>query len=155
MSHIVINQRYNSINSSKPIIVAHRGASSIDPENSIPSSDGILYLLHDGTLDRTTNGHGLITSKSSHIVDSLIINNGSNISTYPNLRLPRFENALIECKKDKLTPIFDIKFLSSKDRNLNTFLRIIRKHGYERKLLVHSFNYKDLEYLRSKDKKLS
>lgn len=171
--NIITWKGQNSVDFNKPILVAHRGASSIAPENSIPaideaakrgywgveldicsSSDGVLYLLHDGRLDRTTNGHGLITRKSSYKVNKLIINQGSNISSYPNLKLPRFEDALIECKKYKVVPVFDIKFLSKSHRDLDTFLRIIHKHDYEKKLLVHAFNYRDLEYLRSKDKNI-
>lgn len=83
LSAVIIKNRYNFINLSKLTIVAHRGASSVAPENSIPaidaaakigywgveldvcsSSDGVLYLLHDGKLNRSTNGHGLITKKT-------------------------------------------------------------------------------------------
>ncbi|WP_058952738.1 glycerophosphodiester phosphodiesterase [Clostridium tyrobutyricum] len=162
-----------NLNFNKPVIIAHRAASSAAPENSIPaideaakigywgveldvcsSSNGVLYLLHDGTLDRTTNGHGLITTKTSKEIDKLVIDNGPNIFKYPDLKLPRFEDALLECKKYHLTPVFDIKFLSNKTRDLNTMLKIINKHKYSNKLLIHSFNYKDLEYLRQRDKKL-
>jgi glycerophosphoryl diester phosphodiesterase len=60
-----------------PFISAHRGFSSAAPENTLPAleaalaagadvaeidvkltSDGHLVLMHDATLDRTTNGHG-------------------------------------------------------------------------------------------------
>ncbi|MBV4428284.1 glycerophosphodiester phosphodiesterase [Clostridium tyrobutyricum] len=177
-----INLKYTSakpiytsinLNFNKPVIIAHRAASGAAPENSIPaideaskigywgveldvcsSSDGVLYLLHDGTLDRTTNSHGPISSKTSKEIDKLVINKGPNISNYPNLKLPRFEDALLECKKYNLIPVFDIKFLSNKTRDLNTMLRIIKKHNYSHKLLIHSFNYKDLEYLRKRDKGL-
>ena len=64
----------------KPIIVcAHRGASSTAPENTIPAfaeavalgcemiefdvrstTDGTLVILHDSSVDRTTDGSGLI-----------------------------------------------------------------------------------------------
>jgi glycerophosphoryl diester phosphodiesterase len=60
-----------------PRYVAHRGAGSLAPENTLAamrvgqahgyrmvefdvkfSGDGVLFLLHDDTLDRTTDGHG-------------------------------------------------------------------------------------------------
>lgn len=60
-----------------PRWVAHRGAGKLAPENTLAafelgashgyrmfecdaklSADGIPFLLHDATLDRTTNGHG-------------------------------------------------------------------------------------------------
>ncbi|WP_280187366.1 glycerophosphodiester phosphodiesterase [Delftia sp. PS-11] len=61
-----------------PLWVAHRGAGKLAPENTMAafrmgagygyrmfecdaklSSDGVLFLLHDATLERTTNGHGI------------------------------------------------------------------------------------------------
>ncbi|WP_026437194.1 glycerophosphodiester phosphodiesterase [Acidovorax sp. JHL-9] len=60
-----------------PRWIAHRGAGKLAPENTMSafrlgaqygyrmfecdaklSSDGVLFLLHDATLQRTTNGHG-------------------------------------------------------------------------------------------------
>ena len=60
-----------------PRFVAHRGAGKLAPENTLASmragfahgyrmvefdvklsADGVPFLLHDDTLDRTTNGHG-------------------------------------------------------------------------------------------------
>lgn len=60
-------------------VIAHRGASSYAPENTFPAfdlalqmgangletdirttRDGVLVLLHDATVDRTTDGHGPI-----------------------------------------------------------------------------------------------
>lgn len=62
-----------------PRVVAHRGLSGLCPENTLPafaaamalgaheiefdlwaSRDGVLVVCHDPTLDRTSNGHGLI-----------------------------------------------------------------------------------------------
>src|SRR4029077_8660532 len=65
---------------SRPVqIAAHRGASRYAPENTLPAfekaarmqadfveidvhttSDGSFFLLHDGKLDRTTTGKGLV-----------------------------------------------------------------------------------------------
>jgi glycerophosphoryl diester phosphodiesterase len=66
--------------SDRPIIVAHRGASGYAPENTYaafdlavkmgadmiemdihPTSDGRLVVIHDDTVDRTTNGHGKVS----------------------------------------------------------------------------------------------
>ena len=64
-----------------PYVIGHRGASGYAPENTMvsferalalradaieldvhPTSDGELIVMHDPTLDRTTNGHGLISA---------------------------------------------------------------------------------------------
>ncbi|PIF74655.1 glycerophosphoryl diester phosphodiesterase [Variovorax sp. 54] len=61
-----------------PRWVAHRGAGKLAPENTLAafrfgashgyrmfecdaklSADGVVFLMHDATLDRTTNGHGI------------------------------------------------------------------------------------------------
>ena len=166
-----MNKGYKFFSLNKPIIISHRGANRIAPENSIPaideagkmgywgveldvcsSSDGTLYLLHDGTLNRTTSGKGLITKQTSAQIDKLRINRGSNISLYHNLQIPRFQDALVECSKYKLVPVFDIKLLSNTKRDMNTFINIVDKQGYEKKVLVHSWNYSALKYLRKKSK---
>lgn len=72
------------------VIVCHRGASLKAPENTFaslekaieqgaevveldvrPSKDGVLYVLHDATLDRTSNGTGHIADMVSADVDML------------------------------------------------------------------------------------
>lgn len=173
IKYISSKNDYKFLDFKGPVLVAHRGANKIAPENSIPaidaagrmgywgveldvcsSSDGVLYLLHDGTLNRTTTGKGSITKKTSAQISKYRIDRGPNISLYHDLKIPRFEDALTECEKNHLVPIFELKSLSSRNRDINTFIRIIKKHGYENKLLVHSFHFDDLQYLRSKDKEI-
>ena len=67
----------HSSNWHRPLIIAHRGASGLAPENTLAafrlgashgyrafecdvklSADGVPFLLHDDTLERTTNGQG-------------------------------------------------------------------------------------------------
>ena len=69
--------------SNKPMIIAHRGAKGMAPENTLAAfrlglnqgcegieldvhltADEEIVVCHDMTLDRTTNGKGLITKKS-------------------------------------------------------------------------------------------
>ena len=35
------------------------------------SADGVLYVIHDDTVDRTTNGTGLIAEMTSEQIDGL------------------------------------------------------------------------------------
>ena len=66
-----------------PLWIAHRGAGKLAPENTLAafragashgyrafecdvklSADGVLFLLHDATLERTTSGHGTAGAQS-------------------------------------------------------------------------------------------
>jgi len=71
-------------------VVSHRGANHFAPENTFfsadlaleqgadyieldvrESADGVLYVIHDETLDRTTNGTGLVGHALSRDIDIL------------------------------------------------------------------------------------
>lgn len=78
--------------SQKPIIIAHRGASAYAPENTISAfekaiemkaliietdvhqtKDSVVVIMHDLSVDRTTNGEGLIKDLSSNEFKQLFI----------------------------------------------------------------------------------
>lgn len=65
-------------------VIAHRGNRAFAPENTLPafaeavalgadaiefdvqlSADGVLMVIHDSTLERTTDGHGAVSSHSA------------------------------------------------------------------------------------------
>ena len=73
-----------------PRWIAHRGAGKLAPENTLAafklgasygyrmfecdvklSSDGVPFLLHDDTLDRTTNGQGIAGDQTWHALQQL------------------------------------------------------------------------------------
>ena len=74
----------------KPRVFGHRGAAGLAPENSIPSfalalalgadmleldvhasRDDVVVVCHDPTLDRTTNGTGLVRERSLYELQQL------------------------------------------------------------------------------------
>ena len=74
----------------RPVVIAHRGASAHAPENTMSafqlaldqdadaiefdvqlSSDKSLIVIHDSTLDRTTNGSGLVKDYSLDVLKTL------------------------------------------------------------------------------------
>ncbi|KZM50201.1 glycerophosphodiester phosphodiesterase family protein [Labrenzia sp. OB1] len=98
------------------VIVCHRGASLMAPENTIaslekaidigadvvefdvrPSRDGILYVLHDAEVDRTTSGTGRIADMNSADIDAL--DAGSWFGPeFAGERVPRLDAFLDTCK---------------------------------------------------------
>jgi glycerophosphoryl diester phosphodiesterase len=102
-------------NSARPIICGHRGGYDLDfPENSISrfvmdaqackgsgimieldvrkSADGILYILHDESLDRTTTGAGKIKDATAANLNQLFLKAKTDSITAE--RIPTFESIL-------------------------------------------------------------
>lgn len=104
------------------VLSAHRGAHTVAPENTVESireaaklkykaieidpresKDGKIYLMHDDTVNRTTNGNGKFSSLSSDQIDKLKI----TTDQYPDLetekiRIPTFEAAIKEASRNDL-----------------------------------------------------
>jgi glycerophosphoryl diester phosphodiesterase len=93
-------------------LCAHRGAMSSHPENTLPafeeairlgahmiefdlqlSKDGVLVLMHDTTVDRTTNGTGKVTDLTLAELKALDAG-GFLDSRFAGTRIPTFEEAL-------------------------------------------------------------
>ncbi|MEE4012236.1 glycerophosphodiester phosphodiesterase family protein [Roseibium sp. FZY0029] len=98
------------------IVVCHRGASLQAPENTIaslegaialgaevvefdvrPSKDGVLYVMHDATVDRTTNGTGRISDMTSEEIDRLDAGSWFD-AAFAGQRVPRLDAFLDACK---------------------------------------------------------
>ncbi len=128
-------------------LVVHRGDNGHAPENTIAaakrcvemgveylefdvrrSADGVHYVLHDPTVDRTTDGTGSIRSLTSAQIDSL--DAGSWFSEdFKGERIPRLEQLLDFCK-GRIKLYFDVK-----DADLEYLVKLVR----ERKLEGDSF----------------
>jgi glycerophosphoryl diester phosphodiesterase len=103
---------------------AHNGAEWYAPECTIPayriagqqgwewawiagiyfSSEGSMYVLHDGTVDRTTDGTGSVSSMTDAQIDALNITQtgeGYNLSDFDSaeLKIPTFEQVVQQCVK--------------------------------------------------------
>lgn len=93
-------------------VCAHRGAMSTFPENTIPAfmeavrlgaqmiefdvqltTDGALVLMHDATVDRTTNGKGRIADLT--LAEVMKLDAGEKMNKlFQGTRIPTFEEAL-------------------------------------------------------------
>ena len=81
------------------IVIGHRGAKGYEPENTLPSfekaiqlgcdyveldvhlADDELFVIHDFSVDRTTNGWGKISKLTREQIESLDAGNGQKIPT--------------------------------------------------------------------------
>lgn len=114
----------------RTLISAHRGGPSPGlPENAIPtmdavltaipavmevdvaqSPDGVLYLMHDRTLDRTTNGSGATTDVPWSTIEELFLVDEAGWQT--SYRVPTLEETL-RWAKDRTVVQIDFKRTAS------------------------------------------
>jgi glycerophosphoryl diester phosphodiesterase len=132
------------------MVAAHRGEHSIYPENSIASiraaarggislaeidvqvsADGVLVVMHDGTVDRTTDGEGETSSFTWAQLQELLLD-GGDPGDPETSRIPTFEQVLAVARAEGISLYIDIK-TSRTDLVAQA---------------VHAGNYEDIALLR-------
>ena len=107
-------------------IVCHKGANEYGPENTYAaaqrcidwgvdyveidvrtSKDGVFYLLHDETLERTSNGHGPIAQRTAAEIEQLDAGSWFD-PRFADQRVPRLEEFL-RWIKGKAKVYLDVK----------------------------------------------
>lgn len=136
-----------------PRIVAHRGNSSVAPENTLaaiqsaidvgadmveidvyPTKDGEIVLLHDGTLDRTTNGTGSVSNYTLAELKELDAGSWKSLR-YRGEKIPTLREAL-ELAKDKIRVVIELK-TTGQERKV---LEIIDELGMRDQVAIISFH---------------
>ena len=149
------------------VVVSHRGDWRNYPENSLPAiesvirmgvdmmeldvkktKDGVLVLMHDGTLDRTTTGHGKVSDYTYEEILRLDLKRGHGIDI-PGLKVPTLRQAMEVCK-DRITVNVDQGFeyydeVLAIAEELGVTDQVLIKGGYpwpdvQKKLAQHSHN---------------
>lgn len=126
------------------LIVAHRGEWGEMPENSIaaieaarmagahmvefdvqPCADGELVVIHDETLDRTTNGTGPLAGASFADIRSLNLRAGAggDGAALTSFRVPTLREAL-EAARGQILVNIDTKYMRDLDRVAETVLSL-------------------------------
>ena len=164
------NKKINNTIKYNSQLCYHRGYSALRPENTIPSyeyaksiggkyvetdiqqtSDGHFVLMHDLTVDRTTNGSGNVKDLTLSQIKELYITNSFYSNHYNNsLRVPTLEEFLHFCKFNNLTPILETKGTI----NIDNFYKILKDNEFLNNCIIMSFNYETLQNLRYKDKNI-
>ncbi|MFI9626528.1 glycerophosphodiester phosphodiesterase [Streptomyces sp. NPDC052042] len=144
-------------------VIAHRGASSAAPENTLvsdevarrggaeyiendvqPSKDGVPYVLHDSTVDRTTNGKGSIRSLTSTQLDALDAGSWFGPS-YAGTRIPTLAAQLDDLRTRGGDMLLEIKGAHTRDE-VAAIVKTVRDHGMADRVFVQSFEVDALKY---------
>lgn len=152
-----------------PLIEAHRGDSSNAPENTLsaferalrlgvpwieldihPAKDGTLMVIHDETVDRTTDGSGAVGDLSADELSRL--DAGRRFSpAYAGERIPRFRDVL---EKVAPTPARINVEIKASPRGMDVpraVVRLLCEFGKQREYVVSSFDVQSLLDVRAVD----
>lgn len=161
----------SSYTSSKQEFIAHRGLSSVFPENSIPAIEGAIQkgfygcefdihttkdgkwiLNHDSDIDKMTNGSGNISEMSYSEILNFSIDNGNGIKNYPDLKLPLLEDALSIISESHIVPFIEIKGYDPV--SFGNLIEIIDNFNLIEKAVIISFDMDALLCIREINKNI-
>ncbi|MCY8824407.1 glycerophosphodiester phosphodiesterase [Bacillus atrophaeus] len=148
----------------RPMIIAHRGASDLEPEHTLSSykraikdkadyieidlqetKDGQLVAIHDDSVDRTTNGTGYIRDLNLDQIKKLNISKGQKIQTIEEI-----------VKTFKLSTKYYIETREDKNGHItmeDQLVKILKKYDLidHNKVVIESFSEKSLQKIHSLD----
>jgi glycerophosphoryl diester phosphodiesterase len=168
------------VNLPRPLVIGHRGYNQIAPENTLPSfklammagadmveldyyhaKDGKLVVIHDETLDRTTDAIAKwnenavrISAKSGDALCSLDAgkwfdtkNAGSHLPHYAGTKLPTLAESLDLIQDGNMT------LIHHKEGDAATCLKLLRDKNLVNKVVVQSFDWNYLKDFHQQEPK--
>ncbi|NHN29053.1 glycerophosphodiester phosphodiesterase family protein [Paenibacillus agricola] len=151
------------------IVAAHRGYKSAYPENTLLafqkalelgvdmlefdlrlSKDNVLMVLHDETLDRTTNGTGPIGDYSLTELKQLDAGGWFN-QVFEGLKIPTFEELcqLLQPYSEVLLNV-EIKKSENAQEAVDKTIALLQQYGYLSRCVFTCFDADILAYLHDK-----
>ncbi len=149
-----------------PIIFAHRGASANAPENTLAafelaintgakaieldtmlSRDGIPVVIHDHTLERTTNGQGMVCDHD--LRDLLKLDAGSWFSeSYKGEKIPLLSEVLVKYSRKILINIELKNYHAPFDTLTETVIKLVDELEIWDSVLFSSFLPRNLKLIK-------
>jgi len=156
-----INEFHNE-KSTTVLVAAHRGAHNGNSENSISSikhaieigvdiveldvrvsKDGITVLMHDGRIDRTTNGKGKVEDYTLEELKKFRLKTW--YGSVSDEQIPTFEEALLVVK-GKIMVDIDIK-----TSNVKAIVATVKKTGTQQEVFYFDNDYLGLDEIKQLD----
>ena len=158
---------------SRPLIIAHRGASAHAPENTLAAfvlaaeqdadaieldvdltRDGHVVVMHDATLDRTTDGRGRVADLTLDEIRRVDAGAWKS-AEFRGERVPLLEE-VFEAVWHRLLINVEIKGMSLRSRGLEAKVAaLIEKHALLDRVIVSSFNPFALRRAKQIDSRLA
>jgi glycerophosphoryl diester phosphodiesterase len=168
----------SEISSNRPLIIGHRGASAVAPENTLAAfarafadgadgieldvrlaSDGVPVVIHDATLRRTGLVNGSVEQMTSAQLANLDVGSWFNHANpilarekYTNERVPTLVQVFELCsKRDGLLYVELKTDLAATDELVQSVADLIRQPGFITRSVVVSFDHAALAAMKSFD----
>ncbi len=154
------------------LLFGHRGARGLAPENTLPafdlalkykmdgveldiheSADGALIVMHDESVDRTTNGKGYIKEMNLNQIKSL--DAGIKFSPkYAGTKVPTLPE-VFDRYRDKLLYKVEIKHSYEYYPNIEEkVLEVVENFRLKKNVQIISFDFDSLKKVRELDKEI-
>ncbi|MBM3151450.1 MAG: glycerophosphodiester phosphodiesterase [Chloroflexi bacterium] len=140
-----------------PVVFAHRGASAHAPENTLAafqealrrgakavefdvklSADGQVVVIHDQTVDRTTDGHGKVSELSLEELRRCDAGTWFG-AAFAGERIPTLEEVFARFGGDLFMNVELTNYATPLDRLAPKVVELVKKFGLEKRVLFSSF----------------
>jgi glycerophosphoryl diester phosphodiesterase len=151
-----------------PKVIVHRLGGALAPENTLAglaiaarlgckgvefdvmlSRDGVPLVIHDETLERTTNGIGRVAEHEANAL-RLLDAGAKHHAAFGGEKIPTFAEVLLACQRYGILPNVEIKPARGFDvETAEATVRTVAEHWRDATLpLLSSFSYAALETVR-------
>jgi glycerophosphoryl diester phosphodiesterase len=150
----------------QPLIFGHRGASAHAPENTLSSfelalaqgaagieldaklsADSEVVVIHDQTVDRTTDGQGKVNQL--RLADLKNLDAGSHFSsTFKGERIPTLEEVFLTINRRGIINVELTNYGSRHDQLPELVAALIDKHDLKQYVMISSFYAENLKRFR-------
>jgi len=151
-------------------LIAHRGFAGLSPENTliafnrafdlgadavemdvILTKDSIPVIMHDGTVDRTTNGTGAVAALTLEQIRQL---DDCARTTWSPCQVPTLEEALALVRERHGRVLVDLKGQYSQ-QTIRIVVNAVARAGLRRRVMFTSFGLDHLRWIRQLDRVVS
>ena len=145
-----------------PEIIGHRGVPSKAQENTVEGSvlafelgatmvendiylmkDGNIIVMHDGTIDRTTNGTGNTADQTAETIKNYVVDGNTKAATVP---VPTLRDYFEEFKGTGEVLVIELK--GSNTKVCAPLAKLIKEYEMERQVVVIAFNKSMISAMR-------
>ncbi len=150
-------------------VIAHRGGSYLAPENTASawkkaaalkadyfeldiqlSSDDSLMIMHDDTVNRTTNGTGTVSAMTYAQLRALDAGSWFG-AAFAGEKVPTFSEALYTAKSDPNNIGIVAEIKTSNATAVAKVVKMIQDYGMQRRVVVSSFNFAQISQVKTLD----